>query len=236
MSRADLVALSACEVLAAFESKTVTPNEHLAACLDEIARSNPKINALTAMDVTRATACAEAATQRWQAGTPLDVLDGLPIGVKDLQDTQGLLTTHGSIRARDHIPRTDLPMVARLRAAGAVILAKTNVPEMGAGGNSRNPLWGATGNPFDANLIAGGSSGGYAAALAANLLPPMHGLGYGWLTEDARSTVRDRWLSPFGGCDCSSNPAAGVVRHFCFGSNGTHHGRPNTDVKCLSGV
>lgn len=171
MSRADLVALSACEVLAAFESKTLTPTGYLAACLDEIARSNPKINALTAMDVTRATACAEAATQRWQAGTPLGVLDGLPIGVKDLQDTQGLLTTHGSIRARNHIPNTDQPMVARLRAAGAIILAKTNVPEMGAGGNSRNPVWGATGNPFDANLIAGGSSGGSAAALAANLLP-----------------------------------------------------------------
>jgi len=62
-------------------------------------------------------------------------------------------------------------MVARLRAAGAIILAKTNVPEMGAGGNSRNPVWGATSNPFDANLIAGGSSGGSAAALAANLLP-----------------------------------------------------------------
>lgn len=111
------------------------------------------------------------ATLRWQAGTPLGPLDGLPIGVKDLQNTKGLLTTHGSIRGRSHVPDTDLPMVARLRAAGAIILAKTNVPELGAGANTRNPVWGATGNPFDPNLIAGGSSGGSAAALAGDFVP-----------------------------------------------------------------
>ena len=168
---AGLVALSACEILAAFKAKSLTPSNYLAACLQEISRYNPKINALTAMDTERAIARATAATERWQAGRPEGALDGLPIGVKDLQNTKGLLTTHGSIRARGHIPDEDLPMVARLRAAGAIILAKTNVPEMGAGGNSRNPVWGATGNPFDANLIAGGSSGGSAAALAANFLP-----------------------------------------------------------------
>ena len=171
MKSATLTALSACDVLAAFADGSLTPRTYLAACLEEISRSNPKINALTAMDAERATADAEAATDRWLSGTPLGPLDGLPIGVKDLQHTKGLLTTHGSIRARDHVPADDLPMVARLRAAGAIILAKTNVPELGAGGNSRNPVWGATGNPFDPNLIAGGSSGGSAAALAANLLP-----------------------------------------------------------------
>jgi len=171
LSGAGLVALSVCEVLAAFKAKSLTPSAYLVACLDEITRFNPKINALTAMDIESATACAAAATERWQAGSPMGALDGLPIGVKDLQNTKGLLTTHGSIRARDHIPDEDLPMVARLRAAGVIILAKTNVPELGAGGNSRNPVWGATGNPFNADLIAGGSSGGSAAALAANLLP-----------------------------------------------------------------
>ena len=171
MNGSGLCELSAREVLAAFAGKTLTPRAYLDACLEQIAQSNPKINALAAMDVEGARASAEGATQRWQTGTPQGPLDGLPIGVKDLQDTKGLLTTHGSIRARDHVPGDDMPMVARLRAAGAIILAKTNVPEMGGGGNSRNPVWGATGNPFDANLIAGGSSGGSAAALAANLLP-----------------------------------------------------------------
>ncbi len=123
------------------------------------------------MDVDAAIVLAVAATKRWETGCPMGPLDGLPIGVKDLQNTKGLLTTHGSVRTRGFVPDEDLLMVGRLRAAGAIILAKTNVPEMGAGGNSRNPVWGATGNPFDANLIAGGSSGGSASALAANLLP-----------------------------------------------------------------
>lgn len=171
MSRADLVALSACDVLAGFRAGSLTPTAYLAACLEQISLFNPKINALTAMDTDSAVREAAASTLRWQAGAPIGPLDGLPIGVKDLQNTRGLLTTHGSIRARGNVPEADLPMVARLRAAGAIVLAKTNVPEMGAGGNSRNPVWGATGNPFDANLIAGGSSGGSAAALAANLVP-----------------------------------------------------------------
>ena len=171
MSSSELCALSAGEVLAAFAAKSLTPSEYLAACLEQITQFNPKINALAAMDVEGAVVSAEESTQRWQSDTPMGPLDGLPIGVKDLQDTKGLLTTHGSIRARDHVPNDDMPMVARLRAAGAIILAKTNVPEAGAGGNSCNPVWGATGNPFDANMIAGGSSGGSAAALAANLLP-----------------------------------------------------------------
>ncbi len=171
MSQKDLLALSACELLAAFKARSLTPSEYLAACVEAISCFNPKINALAATDFEVATGLATAATQRWQAGCPKGPLDGLPIGVKDLQNTRGLLTTHGSLRASDYIPDEDLPMVARLRAAGAIILAKTNVPEMGAGGNTRNPVWGATGNPFDADLIVGGSSGGSAAALAANLLP-----------------------------------------------------------------
>ncbi|SMY07587.1 amidase [Flavimaricola marinus] len=171
MSRAEFAALSAVEVLARFQNRSLTPSSYLAACLEQISRFNPKINALTAMDVESAVSQASQATQRWKTGTPKGPLDGLPIGVKDLQDTKDLLTTHGSPRARANLPDQDMPMVARLRSAGAIILAKTNVPELGAGGNSRNPVWGATGNPFNPNLIAGGSSGGSAAALAADLLP-----------------------------------------------------------------
>ncbi|MGB7206920.1 MAG: amidase, partial [Anderseniella sp.] len=137
----------------------MTPSKYLTTCLDHISLINPKINALTAIDSERAIVEASQSDLRWKAGTPKGPLDGLPVGIKDLQDTQGLLTTHGSIRARGNVPDRDLPMVARLRTAGAIILAKTNVPELGAGGNSRNPVWGATGNPFDPNLIAGGSSG-----------------------------------------------------------------------------
>lgn len=171
MSGPAVLSLSACEILASFKNGGLTPSEYLTNCLDHISLINPKINALTAIDSERAIVEASQSDLRWKAGTPKGRLDGLPVGIKDLQDTQGLLTTHGSIRARGNVPDRDLPMVARLRTAGAIILAKTNVPELGAGGNSRNPVWGATGNPFDPNLIAGGSSGGSAAALAANLLP-----------------------------------------------------------------
>ncbi|ASM74461.1 glutamyl-tRNA(Gln) amidotransferase subunit A (plasmid) [Pseudosulfitobacter pseudonitzschiae] len=165
------MALSAHEILERFKVRSLTPSAYLAACLEHISLFNPKVNALTALDAEHAVSQASQASLRWKAGTPKGLLDGLPIGVKDLQDTKGLLTTHGSKRGRGNVPDRDLPMVARLRDAGAIILAKTNVPELGAGGNSRNPVWGATGNPFNPALIAGGSSGGSAAALAANLLP-----------------------------------------------------------------
>ena len=171
MNSRDLMALSAVQVLQRFAQLSLTPSAYLAACLERISEVNPKLNALTAIDAERAIYEASDATSRWKAGRPKGPLDGLPIGVKDLQDAEGLLTTHGSPRMRAHLPEFDLPMVARLRQAGAIVLAKTNVPECGAGGNSRNPVWGATANPFDANLIAGGSSGGSAAALAAELLP-----------------------------------------------------------------
>ncbi|TNJ47770.1 amidase [Phaeobacter sp. B1627] len=171
MRGAEMMSLSAHDVLQRFADHRLTPSDYLAACLERISQVNPRINALTAIDGEGAVAEAVQATVRWRAGTPKGPLDGLPVGVKDLQNTKGLLTTHGSPRMRANCPQDDQPMVARLRAAGAIILAKTNVPECGAGGNSRNPVWGATGNPFDANLIAGGSSGGSAAALAADLLP-----------------------------------------------------------------
>ncbi|WP_299875855.1 amidase [uncultured Cocleimonas sp.] len=171
MIKSPLLTLSATDVLKAFKERSLTPSDYLASCLAHISQTNPSINALTVIDAERAVPLAAQASRRWQAGTPAGALDGLPIGVKDIQDTHDLLTTHGSVIARARVPDQDLPLVARLRAAGAIILAKTNVPELGAGGNSRNPVWGATGNPFNPNLIAGGSSGGSAAALAANLLP-----------------------------------------------------------------
>ena len=104
-------------------------------------------------------------------GDALPPLHGLPLGVKDLQDTEGLLTTYGNVGYRGNVPAHDNGLVARLKRAGAIVTAKTNVPDMGAGANTRNPVWGATGNPFNPALNAGGSSGGSAAALACDLLP-----------------------------------------------------------------
>ncbi|KAA0917758.1 amidase [Aquicoccus porphyridii] len=171
MSEASLPELSAVEMLRGFAQRRFTPDDVLAACLDRISRWNPTINALTTIDTEGASQQAQASTRRWAKGQPLGRLDGVPIGIKDMQDVRGLPTTHGSPLFRNNLAARDQAIVARLRNSGAVVAAKTNVPEFGAGGNTRNPVWGATCNPFDTRLIVGGSSGGSAAALAADMLP-----------------------------------------------------------------
>ncbi|AKJ67698.1 aspartyl/glutamyl-tRNA amidotransferase subunit A [Pandoraea thiooxydans] len=166
-----LVALSAVELRRLIGNRQISPVELLEACIERIEAVNPAINAITATCYPQAREAARAAERAVLAGEPLGLLHGLPLGVKDLEDTAGLLTTYGSPSARGHVPQRDVVLVERLRAAGAVLVAKTNVPELGAGANTRNPVWGATGNPFDPELNAGGSSGGSAAALACDMLP-----------------------------------------------------------------
>jgi amidase len=163
--------ISAVELRNLIASREISPVELMDACIDRIERLNPAINAICATDYERAREGAREAEAQVMRGGPLGPLHGLPLGVKDLQDTAGLLTTYGNIGLRGNVPAKDNALVAKLRAAGAIVTAKTNVPDMGAGANSRNPVWGATGNPFNPALNAGGSSGGSAAALAAGLLP-----------------------------------------------------------------
>lgn len=163
--------ISAVELRSLIASREVSPVELMDACIDRIERLNPAINAICATDFTRAREGAREAEAQVMRGGALGPLHGLPLGVKDLQDTAGLLTTYGNIGLRGNVPAKDNALVAKLRAAGAIVTAKTNVPDMGAGANSRNPVWGATGNPFNPTLNAGGSSGGSAAALAAGMLP-----------------------------------------------------------------
>lgn len=162
---------SAVELRRLIGTKQLSPVELLDACIARIEALNPGVNAIAATDFERARESARAAEAMVVRGEPLGLLHGLPIGIKDLQDTAGLLTTYGNVRLRNNVPAADNGLVARLRAAGAIVTAKTNVPDMGAGANTRNPVWGATGNPFDPRLNAGGSSGGSAAALATDMLP-----------------------------------------------------------------
>jgi Asp-tRNA(Asn)/Glu-tRNA(Gln) amidotransferase A subunit family amidase len=167
----ELCDLSAVELRRLIGSRRISPVELLDSCIDRIARVNPRLNAVTATCYDRARDEAWASEARVRRGDALGVLEGLPLGVKDLNETEALRTTWGSPIWRDHVPAKDERMVAACRAAGAIVVGKTNVPEFGAGANTNNPVYGPTRNPFDLARICGGSSGGSAVALAASMLP-----------------------------------------------------------------
>jgi amidase len=147
----------------------LAPSELLESCIDRIETLDHAVNAVVARDFTRARAAAAAADERIARGEALPPLHGLPLAVKDLQLTAGLRTTWGSPLFKDHVPDADQGAVARCRTAGAIVIGKTNVPEFGLGANTRNPVYGATGNPFNPKLSAAGSSGGSAVALATGM-------------------------------------------------------------------
>jgi Asp-tRNA(Asn)/Glu-tRNA(Gln) amidotransferase A subunit family amidase len=161
----DLTALEARRLIG---TKKLSPVELLDSCLARIEAVNPAINAVVAID-ERARVWARQAEEAVMRGEKLGLLHGLPIGIKDLEETEGLVTTFGSPLFKDNVPKADLASVARIRAAGAIITAKTNTPEFGAGANTRNAVYGATGNPHDPTKSAAGSSGGSGAALAAGM-------------------------------------------------------------------
>jgi Asp-tRNA(Asn)/Glu-tRNA(Gln) amidotransferase A subunit family amidase len=172
MTQADaLLALSAVELRRRIGTKEISPVELLEASIARIEAINPSVNAIAATDFGRARKLAISAETDARKGERLGPLHGLPTGIKDLYETEGLLTTYGSPLYRSFVPDRDAAMVALVRKAGAIIVAKTNVPEFGAGANTRNTVWGATGNPFNPRLNAGGSSGGSAVALASDMLP-----------------------------------------------------------------
>src|SRR4051794_29199236 len=151
--------LSATELRGLLAKRAVSPVELLEACLARTAAVNPAVNAVVALDEEGARAAARAAETAILRGDEIGPLQGLPVLIKDTQDTAGLRTTYGSPLFADHVPATDQGSVARLRAAGAIILGKTNTPEWAAGGNTPNPLHGATGKPVGPPPPAAGSSG-----------------------------------------------------------------------------
>ncbi|MEM7254517.1 MAG: amidase family protein [Pseudomonadota bacterium] len=163
--------LSAVQARRLIGNRTLSPVELLEDCIARIDEVNGAVNAVTGKGYERAREEAKAAEAAVMQGDPLGALHGLPVGIKDLNDTEGLLTTHGSPLFADHVPERDEAVVAAIRAAGAIVICKTNVPIFGAGANTTNPVWGATRNPFDTARISGGSSGGSAVALACDMMP-----------------------------------------------------------------
>ncbi len=149
----------------------LSPVELLESCIGRIEKLDGAVNAVVTRDFERARVQARAAAEAVRRGDELGPLHGLPVGIKDLEEVAGLRTTWGSPIWTNHVPARDQGIVARVRAAGGIVAGKTNTAEWGAGANTRNAVFGATGNPFDPARSVAGSSGGSAAALACGMLP-----------------------------------------------------------------
>jgi len=166
----NLVIQSLVEMASLIRAKQASPVEVMAAHLEQIERLNPDLNALVTLapDALERARLAEADVMK---GDEIGALHGVPLTIKDTIATAGVRTTSGSRLRQNYVPSEDAPAVKRLKAAGAIILGKTNTPEMAIPYETDNPLFGRTSNPYDRRLTCGGSSGGEAAAIAACMSP-----------------------------------------------------------------
>ena len=162
---------SARAMATAVRRREISARELLDLHLARIAERNPQLNAVVSLDEERARAVAAEADAATARGDALGPLHGLPFAFKDTHDVAGWRTTYGSPLFADHVPDADDLVVARIRAAGAVPLGRTNVPEFAAGSHTFNTVFGTTLNPVDPTRSAGGSSGGAACALRAGMVP-----------------------------------------------------------------
>ncbi len=164
----DLCFQSAKKLARLIHARKLSATEVMRAFIERIERVNPKVNAIVTFLPEQALKEAKA-LDRKKGKKPL--LAGLPIAYKDNVPTKGIRTTSGSPVYRDNVPAADHALVERLRAAGAITLGKTNLPEFAAGSHTFNPVFGVTRNPYDPSRSVGGSSGGAAAAVATGMLP-----------------------------------------------------------------
>lgn len=171
----ELCFATAVDLAARVRKRELSCVELIEAHLRRIERLNPSVNALVTLVPEQAMQAARAhdATLAAGAAPPPEQapLFGLPVAHKDLQETRGVRTTFGSPIYADHVPSFDALLVERLRAAGAIMLGKSNTPEFGAGSQTFNPVFGVTRNPYDLRKTCGGSSGGAAVALACGFVP-----------------------------------------------------------------
>ena len=167
----DLGFRSVTDLVAAVKAKEVGSRELLDHLLARVDDHNPALNAVVTLDVERAQAAADAADEATAGGEALGALHGLPMTIKDVFETEGLRSTSGAPELMDHVPDRDASAVARLKAAGAIVFGKTNLPLYAGDLQTFNEPFGVTNNPWDTTRTTGGSSGGAAAALAAGLTP-----------------------------------------------------------------
>lgn len=170
--------LSATEIQKLIQQKAISALEVAEASLAQIDEHNQNINAICTLSDT-VLEDARKIDEKIARGEDAGILAGLPAGIKDVTPVAGLRTTFGSPAYSDYVPTEDALVVQRLRAAGAVIIGKTNTPEFATGGNTFNEVFGRTRNPWNTNLSAGGSTGGGAAALAAGMISLAEGTDLG---------------------------------------------------------
>src|ERR1041385_3402728 len=182
MKNADLIKESLGSMAAMIRKREVSPVEVAEAHLDRIAQLNPELNAIVTLapDVLERAREAEIAVMR---GAEVGALHGVPWTIKDTIETAGLRTTSGSKMRSDYVPRVDAPAVARLKAAGAIVLGKSNAAEMAMDYTADNPVFGRANHPLNHELTPGGSSGGEAVAISTYMSP-------GGLGSDLAGSVR----------------------------------------------
>ncbi len=176
MDPSTLTARQAIDLMAAGDLSAV---ELMTACIAQIDAIDPVVNAMVIRNDELALQRAADADAARLRGDVHGALHGLPVAIKDLQPTVDMPTTYGSPDFADHQPTQDAGIVARIKAAGGIPIGKTNIPERSIGANTVNPLFGATGNPFDPTLTCGGSSGGSGVAVATNMAPLATGSDHG---------------------------------------------------------
>lgn len=175
----DLWRMGACDLAEAISTKRVSSREVVEAHLARIEAVNPAVNAVTVVLADQARAAAAAADRTVAAGGELPPLHGVPITVKENIDLTGSATTQGLVVMKDAVPALDAPHMTQMKAAGAIPIGRTNLPDVGLRYHTDNALRGPTKNPWDAGRTPGGSSGGEAAALATGMSPLGMGNDYG---------------------------------------------------------
>ena len=175
METADLCYTPATELARAIRERRLSPVEVVEAVLARIEAIEPRLNAYCTVAADQARAAAREAERRVARDERLGPLHGVPVSFKDLTSTAGIRTTHGSRIFENNVPTEDAAVVERVKAAGAIVLGKTNTPEFGCKGVTDNAIFGPTRNPWNLQMIPGGSSGGAAAAVAAGLGPLAEG-------------------------------------------------------------
>jgi amidase len=211
---------------AAIARKQISSEEVVTACLDRIAAVNPALNAVVQLDRDRALARARESDAALARGERAGPLHGVPMTIKDSLDTAGTVTTGGTLGRKTFVPASDATVVDRLRRAGAILLGKTNTPELTLSFETTNLIYGRTSNPFDPTRSSGGSSGGAAAIVAAGGAPfdigsdyggsirlPAHFCGVAGIKPTAGRVPRTGHIFPFGGLQDSFQQIGPIARY-----------------------